>query len=59
MVVLCGLSHVKLLNSYCFKPMAFLFKKKLSQDLFIHLFNNNLASGGSLTDAILSCHVEL
>jgi len=27
--------------------------------LFNYLFNNNLATGGSLTDAILSCHVEL
>ena len=25
----------------------------------INLFNNNLATGGSLTGAILSCHVEL
>jgi len=27
--------------------------------LFIYLFNDNLAAGGSLTGAILSCHVEL
>jgi len=27
--------------------------------LFIYLFNDNLATGGSLTGAILSCHVEL
>jgi len=26
---------------------------------FIYLFNDNLATGGSLTGAILSCHVEL
>jgi len=25
----------------------------------INLFNDNLATGGSLTDAVLSCHVEL
>jgi len=27
--------------------------------LFIFLFNDNLATGGSQTGAILSCHVEL
>ena len=27
--------------------------------LFIYLFYENLATGGSLTSAILSCHVEL
>jgi len=27
--------------------------------IIIYLFNYNLATGGSLTDAILSCHVEL
>jgi len=27
--------------------------------LFIYLFFDNLATGGSLTGAILSCHVEL
>jgi len=27
--------------------------------LIIYLFNDNLATGGSLTGAILSCHVEL
>jgi len=27
--------------------------------LFIYLFNDNLATGGSLSGAILSCHVEL
>jgi len=27
--------------------------------IWIYLFHDNLATGGSLTDAILSCHVEL
>jgi len=27
--------------------------------LFIYLFNDNLATGGILNGAILSCHVEL
>jgi len=27
--------------------------------IIIYLFNDNLATGGSLTGAILSCHVEL
>jgi len=27
--------------------------------LFNYLFNDNLATGGSLTGAILSCHVEI
>jgi len=27
--------------------------------LFIYLFNDNFATGGSLTGAIVSCHVEL
>jgi len=28
-------------------------------EFFFFLFNDNLATGGSLTGAILSCHVEL
>jgi len=28
-------------------------------NLFLHLFDDNLATGGSLTGAILSCHVEI
>jgi len=27
--------------------------------IIIYLFNDNLATGGSLSGAILSCHVEL
>ena len=33
--------------------------KMLCYERVIYLFNYNLATGGSLTGAILSCHVEL
>jgi len=35
------------------------FSRRYAVTIFIYLFNDNLATGGSLTGAILSCHVEL